>query len=90
MNSNKLVVFILLLIVCGMSLTACSETPKEQVFRLIDEMEEAMIDDDMERFSKAVIEMETIDMSSFSEKDKVEIARKSAKLVNHLMYELKF
>ena len=83
MNLNKLTMMIVLsLIMGGMLLTSCGESPKEKAMGLLDDLEQAIRDRDETRAEEISTELEKIDIESLSEEDQKEIMEKSLEVVS--------
>ena len=82
MNRNKLTMMLLLsLIMGGVLLTGCGESPKEKAMGLLDDLEQAIRDRDDVRAEEISAELEKIDIESFSEEDQKEIMEKSVEIM---------
>jgi hypothetical protein len=83
MNRNKLTMMLLLsLIMGGVLLTGCGESPKEKAMGLLDDLEQAIRDRDETRAEEISTELEKIDIESLSEEDQKEIMEKSLEVVS--------
>ena len=83
MNRNKLTMILLLsLIMGGVLLTGCGESPKEKAMGLLDDLEQAIRDRDETRAEEISTELEKIDIESLSEEDQKEIMEKSLEVVS--------
>lgn len=82
MNRNKLTMMLLLsLIMGGVLLTGCGESPKEKAMGLLDDLEQAIRDRDDVRAEEISAELEKIDIESFSEEDQKELMEKSVEIM---------
>lgn len=82
MNRNKLTMMLVLsLIMGGMLLTGCGESPKEKAMGLLDDLEQAIRDRDDVRAEEISAELEKIDIESFSEEDQKELMEKSVEIM---------
>ena len=82
MNRNKLTMMLVLsLIMGGMLLTGCGESPKEKAMGLLDDLEQAIRDRDDERAEEISEELEKIDIESLSEEDQMELANRSLEIM---------
>ena len=82
MNRNKLTMMLVLsLIMGGMLLTGCGESPKEKAMGLLDDLEQAIRDRDDVRAEELSAELEKIDIESFSEEDQKELMEKSVEIM---------
>ena len=88
MNRNKLTMMIVLsLIMGGVLLTGCGESPKEKAMGLLDELEQAIRDRDETRAEEISAELEKIDIESFSEEDQKELMEKSVEIMGAALEE---
>ena len=88
MNRNKLTMMLVLsLIMGGMLLTGCGESPKEKAMGLLDELEQAIRDRDETRAEEISAELEKIDIESFSEEDQKELMEKSVEIMGAALEE---
>ena len=88
MNRNKLTMMLLLsLIMGGVLLTGCGESPKEKAMGLLDELEQAIRDRDETRAEEISAELEKIDIESFSEEDQKELMEKSVEIMGAALEE---
>ena len=88
MNLNKLTMMLVLsLIMGGMLLTGCGESPKEKAMGLLDELEQAIRDRDETRAEEISAELEKIDIESFSEEDQKELMEKSVEIMGAALEE---
>jgi len=82
MNRNKFLILSLPLILGGMFLTGCEESPKEKAMGLLDDLEQAIRNRDETRAEEISTEFEKIDIESLSEEDQKEIMEKSLEVVS--------
>ena len=88
MNRNKLTMMLLLsLIMGGVLLTGCGESPKEKAMGLLDELEQAIRDRDETRAEEISAELEKIDIESFSEEDQKELMEKTVEIMGAALEE---
>ena len=88
MNRNKLTMMLLLsLIMGGVLLTGCGESPKEKAMGLLDDLEQAIRDRDETRAEEISAELEKIDIESFSEEDQKELMEKSVEIMGAALEE---
>ena len=88
MNRNKLTMRIVLsLIMGGVLLTGCGESPKEKAMGLLDDLEQAIRDRDETRAEEISAELEKIDIESFSEEDQKELMEKSVEIMGAALEE---
>ena len=88
MNRNKLTMMIVLsLIMGGVLLTGCGESPKEKAMGLLDELEQAIRDRDETRAEEISAELEKIDIESFSEEDQKELMEKTVEIMGAALEE---
>ena len=88
MNRNKLTMMLLLsLIMGGVLLTGCGESPKEKAMDLLDDLEQAIRDRDDVRAEEISAELEKIDIESLSEEDQKEIMEKSLEVMSAALEE---
>ena len=88
MNRNKLTMMLVLsLIMGGMLLTGCGESPKEKAMGLLDDLEQAIRDRDETRAEEISAELEKIDIESFSEEDQKELMEKSVEIMGAALEE---
>ena len=88
MNLNKLTMMLVLsLIMGGMLLTGCGESPKEKAMGLLDDLEQAIRDRDETRAEEISAELEKIDIESFSEEDQKELMEKSVEIMGAALEE---
>ena len=88
MNRNKLTMMLLLsLIMGGVLLTGCGESPKEKAMDLLDDLEQAIRDRDETRAEEISTELEKIDIESFSEEDQKELMEKSVEIMGAALEE---
>ena len=88
MNRNKLTMMLLLsLIMGGVLLTGCGESPKEKAMGLLDDLEQAIRDRDETRAEEISTELEKIDIESLSEEDQKEIMEKSLEVMSAALEE---
>jgi len=88
MNRNKLTMMLLLsLIMGGVLLTGCGESPKEKAMDLLDDLEQAIRDRDETRAEEISTELEKIDIESLSEEDQKEIMEKSLEVMSAALEE---
>ena len=88
MNRNKLTMMIVLsLIMGGVLLTGCGESPKEKAMDLLDDLEQAIRDRDETRAEEISTELEKIDIESLSEEDQKEIMEKSLEVMSAALEE---
>ena len=82
MNRNKLTMMLVLsLIIGGMLLTGCGESPKEKAMGLLDDLEQAIRDRDDVRAEEISKELDKIDIESLSEEDQMELANRSLEIM---------
>ena len=88
MNRNKLTMMLLLsLIMGGVLLTGCGESPKEKAMDLLDDLEQAIRDRDDVRAEEISAELEKIDIESFSEEDQKELMEKTVEIMGAALEE---
>ena len=88
MNRNKLTMMLLLsLIMGGVLLTGCGESPKEKAMGLLDDLEQAIRDRDDVRAEEISAELEKIDIESFSEEDQKELMEKTVEIMGAALEE---
>ena len=71
----------------GVLLTGCGESPKEKVMGLIDDLEQAIRDRDVERAEEISKEFEKIDFESLSEEDHMELANREREIMGDAFFD---